>query len=180
MDGTTTVATEVLENIACQHCGKPLTECDGVSHRYTQAVKHKTLCPLCGGAAHNNDNALVMAFRCAMRQAMQDSGRPYIEKTDQLRADDVRALADWLEKPGIQYGKDASARALVAAGVTGVTAAKLTKRAAIAVGAAPPPPPVPSAPKVASTPPPPPTMTVASPPVVDEAEPTIDLDNLPD
>jgi hypothetical protein len=133
------IAREVLESRACQHCNLPLTECDGKSH-YTQSAKHKILCPLCGGAAHNNDNMLVMAFRCAMRQAMTEAGRPYTEKTDQLRADDVRALADWLEGAGRAYGKEASAKALLTSGVTGVTAAKLGKRASMSV----PPPPVPS------------------------------------
>src|SRR5215471_9479915 len=120
------IEREVLETIACQHkgCGKPLTECDGSSH-YTQAARHNTLCPLCGGKAHNNDSKGMMAVRCALRQAVTAAGKQWDDKSDVLRAEDFRVLADWLELPGRQYGKEAAARALVAAGTTGISAARL-------------------------------------------------------
>lgn len=144
------IAREILETIACQHprCGQPLTECDGSSHM-AQSARHLTTCPLCGGAAHNNDSKSVMAFRCAMRQALAETGERFDDKSDVLNADQVRKLADWLETPGRVYGKEAAAKALVASGTTGIAAAKVGKRAGVVAPA----PPVPS-PTVAAAPPP--------------------------
>lgn len=159
------IAREILEQVACQHpgCGRPLTECDGRSHM-AQSARHQTLCPLCGGAAHNNDSKSVMAFRCAMRQALAESGEKFDDKSDILQADQVRKLADWLETPGREYGKEAAAKMLVAAGTTGIAAAKVGKRAAVVA----PPAPTPSAAPPAPVPPPPPTPVVAAPTPTDD------------
>ncbi len=164
------IAKEILEQVACQHpgCGRPLTECDGRSHM-AQSARHLTLCPLCGGAAHNNDSKAVMAFRCAMRQALAEYGERFDDKSDVLQADQVRKLADWLDTPGRQYGKEAAAKMLVAAGTTGIAAAKLGKRATVAAATV-----VAPAPPVVAAPPPvaPPTPIVAAPkPTAPEPEP---------
>lgn len=183
------IAREILEQVACQHpgCGRPLTECDGRSHM-AQSARHLTLCPLCGGAAHNNDSKAVMAFRCAMRQALAETGARFDDKSDQLQADQVRALADWLETPGRSYGKEAAAKMLVAAGTTGIAAAKVGKRVAASAGSAAtpsvvaPPPPIPVAPPppampVAATPPPP-SITVDEAPVDDQEDYEVDAAEL--
>ncbi len=167
------IAREILETVACQHpgCGRPLTECDGRSH-LAQSARHNTLCPLCGGAAHNNDAKSTMAFRCAMRQALAIHGERFDDKSDILQADQVRKLADWLELPGRQYGKDAAAKALVAAGVNGISAAKVGKRsAAAAASVVPPPPPPPPTPTV--VPPAPPAPTPAAPAVPSTPPPSM-------
>jgi hypothetical protein len=155
------IAREILEQVACQHpgCGRPLTECDGRSHM-AQSARHQTLCPLCGGTAHNNDAKSTMAFRCAMRQALAEHGEKFDDKSDILQADQMRKLADWLETPGREYGKEAAARALIAAGTRGIAAAKLGKRAA--AGMTVPPPPTPSAAPAPTVPPPPTPVVRAS------------------
>lgn len=161
------IAREILEQVACQHpgCGRPLTECDGRSHM-AQSARHQTLCPLCRGAAHNNDSKSVMAFRCAMRQALAESGERFDDKSDILQADQVRKLADWLETPGREYGKEAAAKMLVANGTTGIAAAKVGKRAAAGVTV--PPPPTPSAPPAPTVPPPPIPVVKAAMPTTDD------------
>lgn len=124
------VASEVLAATACQHCGRPLTECDGRSH-YAQGARHKVLCPLCGGAAHSNDVKLMGDFRCMARQALGF-------ETQDITPVQLRQIADWLEGGERHYGKAAAGRVLLASGVTGIAAAKIGKKAAAV-----PPPPVP-------------------------------------
>ncbi len=164
------IAREILETVACQHpsCGRPLTECDGRSHM-AQSARHLTLCPLCGGAAHSNDAKSTMAFRCAMRQALAEHGERFDDKSDVLVADQVRKLADWLETPGRQYGKEAAAKVLVANGTTGIAAAKLGKRVTAAASVSAPPAPVPPSvvPSAPPVPPPAPSPSI----VVAEPEP---------